>query len=349
MAEGGATGPEVVYVAKAEASPMDAAKRKVFDFVKSQRPSEHARRAMEKYTWVGEHLDGKAKDLHDQLRPVAEQAAKIGGVATTTMEVVMATQVAVGLAILAGVKGKELFMNRELRERTIGGAKNVAGQVGREASVIVKGAYAKTRQAVTAGLGMLGGGAALEAVRRVFKGEKKAQDRPVAVRPREERPHGFQPTVEGVKLWEIKESLSLGIENKPPDSSHVIVYGDNLTESLAVQRVDEEINSSGRTFWTYVNWDENSVVDLIFTRDGSNIANVTGHRIVMTPEEFDKKVRQNWHKGDIAFNTEPIRIRALDQADMDQIATFLRGNPAVNMSATDRWAAYLREKQPLPA
>lgn len=102
MAEVGVFTPEVFPIAPPKTGPMEVAKRKVFDFIKSQAPSQHARRTMEKIDWVGDRLDGTSRELYEKLRPVAEKASQVAGVVTTTMEVVLALEVAVGAALLLG-------------------------------------------------------------------------------------------------------------------------------------------------------------------------------------------------------------------------------------------------------
>lgn len=108
--------PEVFPVKPPEQGPMDTAKRKVFDFVKSQRPSEHARRTMETYDWAGDQLDGTSRELYEKLRPIAEKAAKAVGGATTAMEIALAFQVAAGATVLLGTKAGRIALTEVLKQ-----------------------------------------------------------------------------------------------------------------------------------------------------------------------------------------------------------------------------------------
>lgn len=161
--------PEVYSIKPPERGPMDRVKRKVFDFVKSQAPEAHARRTMERYDWVSDQLDGKSRELFETMRPAAEKAAKVAGVSTTAMEIIFATQVAAALAILGGKVGGDLLFNKDIRDKTVQGVKDVAGTASKESTTIVKGAYAKIKQGLTAGLGAIGAGGALEWLKNLGK------------------------------------------------------------------------------------------------------------------------------------------------------------------------------------
>lgn len=168
MAEVGFT-PEAFTIKPPERGPLDGVKRKVFEFVKSQTPSAHARRTMERYDWVGDQLDGKSRELFETMRPAVEKAAKVAGISTTAMEIIFATQVAAALAILGGKVGGDLLLNKEIRNKTVAGVKDVAEKAKNESKTIVEGAYKKVKQGVTAGLGAIGAGGALEWLKSLGK------------------------------------------------------------------------------------------------------------------------------------------------------------------------------------
>lgn len=350
MAEGGSgSSPEFIYVARAEAvGPTDRVKNKIVDFIKSQRPSEHQRRTMEKFDWVGERLDGTSKELLEKLRPTAEKAAKLAGVATTTMEIALALEVAAGTALLVGVKGKDIFFDKELRNKTVDGVKGIAGKAGKEASIILRGAYAKARQAVTAALGVLGAGVAMKGIDKFVKKEKgksEVDESEQAVPLEKQAALAYNvlslSSLVGAKRKEqINDDLhQVGLYDSPDGSQHFAVHVDHKgnRRMIDVAYFDTSRNEAGNL--------SIEVVDVAV-------------REVKTPRLEQKKrfspdqineMRAFWVNGlpqSITSKTSDLlnrfRTETLVSDDYDRMMAFFDNNPVLNSTRTQAWAESIR-------
>lgn len=73
-------------------------------FLERHTPRAHSEAIMQRYFWVGDHLEGKPKEIFDNLKPLAEKSAKVAGWTQTITEVYMAGQAVALAAFLAGRK-----------------------------------------------------------------------------------------------------------------------------------------------------------------------------------------------------------------------------------------------------
>lgn len=349
MAEGASgSSPEIMYVARAEAvGPMDRVKNRIADFVKSQRPSEHQRRTMEKFDWVGEHLDGTSKELLEKLRPTAEKAAKLAGVATSTMQIALALEVAAGTVLLVGAKGKDIFFNKPLREKTVGGVKDIAGKVKKEASSILKGTYEKAKDGFITALGVLGAGMAMKGIDKYAKQERgKPVDHPEQRATPFEKQHALAR-----KIGELDSLASVRLEGEIPRNYQVGQYDSrDGREHFSVHVTHHGINKKIEIVYLDANTRETGEISMeVGLREKSQTLAVNyEHKNRLDPGQL--KTLEGYWENDVPDGITSKTYRLLGQSkqesvtpqDYDRFSEFFDSNPVLNSTRTRAWAESIR-------